>query len=223
MESFGVDDVSVGDRQVRVAAGRYRRAAYAVEPDASSASYLWAAAAITGGRVPVPGSGPGAAPGRRGLRRPAGADGRRRSSGARTASRCAGTGRAARPGRRHGATAPTPCPRWPRWPAFADSPTRITGVGLHPDQGDRPHRLPGARSCSGAGSTRRRSPTGCRSARGPWRATAPASARTTTTAWPWRWRCSACASRASRSTTRRSWPSRSPAYWAALGGAGAPE
>ena len=58
MESFGVDDVSVGDRQVRVGAGRYRRAAYAVEPDASSASYLWAAAAITGGRVLVPGLGP---------------------------------------------------------------------------------------------------------------------------------------------------------------------
>lgn len=57
MAAFGVEDVVVGDRSVTVGPGRYRRADYLVEPDASSASYLWAAAAITGGRVAVPGFG----------------------------------------------------------------------------------------------------------------------------------------------------------------------
>ena len=51
-------DVAVGERLVRVGPARYRRAEYAVEPDASSATYLWAAAALTGGRVTVPGFGP---------------------------------------------------------------------------------------------------------------------------------------------------------------------
>jgi 3-phosphoshikimate 1-carboxyvinyltransferase len=58
MSAFGVEEVVVGERSVTVGAGRYRRADYTVEPDASSASYLWAAAAITGGRVAVPGFGP---------------------------------------------------------------------------------------------------------------------------------------------------------------------
>jgi 3-phosphoshikimate 1-carboxyvinyltransferase len=58
MRAFGVDAVSVGERQVVVGPGRYRRAEYSIEPDASSASYLWAAAAITGGRVLVPDFGP---------------------------------------------------------------------------------------------------------------------------------------------------------------------
>ncbi|HEX6785836.1 MAG TPA: 3-phosphoshikimate 1-carboxyvinyltransferase, partial [Acidimicrobiales bacterium] len=58
MSAFGVEEVVVGERSVTVGAGRYRRTDYTVEPDASSASYLWAAAAITGGRVAVPGFGP---------------------------------------------------------------------------------------------------------------------------------------------------------------------
>jgi 3-phosphoshikimate 1-carboxyvinyltransferase len=57
MESFGMADVVVDERAVTVGPGRYRRAELVVEPDASSASYLWAAAAITGGRVAVPGFG----------------------------------------------------------------------------------------------------------------------------------------------------------------------
>jgi 3-phosphoshikimate 1-carboxyvinyltransferase len=57
MADFGVDAVEVGERRVTVAPGPYRRADYRIEPDASSASYLWAAAAITGGRVGVPGFG----------------------------------------------------------------------------------------------------------------------------------------------------------------------
>jgi 3-phosphoshikimate 1-carboxyvinyltransferase len=55
MASFGVDGVEVGDDVVTVPAGRYRAADYTVEPDASSASYPLAAAAIVGGTVHVPG------------------------------------------------------------------------------------------------------------------------------------------------------------------------
>lgn len=55
MASFGIDDVAVGDDVVTVPAGRYRATEYTVEPDASSASYPLAAAAIVGGTVHVPG------------------------------------------------------------------------------------------------------------------------------------------------------------------------
>lgn len=55
MAGFGVGGVEVGERVVQVPAGRYRATAYAVEPDASSASYPLAAAAICGGTVHVPG------------------------------------------------------------------------------------------------------------------------------------------------------------------------
>jgi 3-phosphoshikimate 1-carboxyvinyltransferase len=45
-------------RSFTVAAGqRYRAQPYAIEPDASSAHYFWAAAALTGGTVGVPGVG----------------------------------------------------------------------------------------------------------------------------------------------------------------------
>jgi 3-phosphoshikimate 1-carboxyvinyltransferase len=52
MAAFGVEADGL-----RVAPGRYRATDYAVEPDASSASYLLAAAAVTGGRVRVRGLG----------------------------------------------------------------------------------------------------------------------------------------------------------------------
>lgn len=55
MESFGVPGVTVGERSVTVPSGRYRATTYTVEPDASSASYALAAAAIAGGTVHVPG------------------------------------------------------------------------------------------------------------------------------------------------------------------------
>ncbi len=54
MEAFGVE-IRRGEGTFRVAAQRYQPRTYAVEPDASSASYFFAAAAITGGRVAVPG------------------------------------------------------------------------------------------------------------------------------------------------------------------------
>ncbi|CAN5678108.1 3-phosphoshikimate 1-carboxyvinyltransferase [soil metagenome] len=57
MAAFGVAVAQVDDRTFAVAAGRYRACRYAVEPDASAASYLFAAAAICGGRVRVAGLG----------------------------------------------------------------------------------------------------------------------------------------------------------------------
>ena len=55
MASFGVVGVEVGDDEVMVPAGRYRATDYVVEPDASSASYPLAAAAVAGGTVHVAG------------------------------------------------------------------------------------------------------------------------------------------------------------------------
>lgn len=58
MAAFGAR-VSVDGARYVVAPGGYRAAAYAIEPDASAASYFFAAAAITGGRVVVPRLGAG--------------------------------------------------------------------------------------------------------------------------------------------------------------------
>jgi len=56
MAQWGVTVERDGRRVFRVRAGqRYRARRYAVEPDASSAHYFWAAAALTGGRVRVEG------------------------------------------------------------------------------------------------------------------------------------------------------------------------
>lgn len=60
MRWFGHDDVAVHDDLVTVAPGRYRAAEVFVEPDASSAGYPLAIAAITGGRVEIAGLGDGA-------------------------------------------------------------------------------------------------------------------------------------------------------------------
>jgi 3-phosphoshikimate 1-carboxyvinyltransferase len=56
MRAFGVEVKRDGYARFDVAAGqRYRARQYAIEPDASSAHYFWAAAALTGGRVRVEG------------------------------------------------------------------------------------------------------------------------------------------------------------------------
>jgi 3-phosphoshikimate 1-carboxyvinyltransferase len=55
MASFGVQGVAVGERSVVVPAGTYEAARFEVEPDASSASYPLAMAAVAGGRVEVRG------------------------------------------------------------------------------------------------------------------------------------------------------------------------
>jgi len=57
MHAFGVTDVEVRDRHVTVGPGEYFPTRYVVEPDASSASYPLAAAAMVGGAVSVPGLG----------------------------------------------------------------------------------------------------------------------------------------------------------------------
>ncbi|MET9439966.1 3-phosphoshikimate 1-carboxyvinyltransferase [Streptomyces sp. NPDC006610] len=59
MREFGVEVRREGDVFV-VPPGGYRATAYAIEPDASTASYFFAAAALTGGEVTVPGLGEGA-------------------------------------------------------------------------------------------------------------------------------------------------------------------
>lgn len=57
MQSFGVSDVVVGETVIEIAAGTYSAIDYSIEPDASSASYPLAAAAICGGRVYIEGLG----------------------------------------------------------------------------------------------------------------------------------------------------------------------
>lgn len=58
MADFGVQGSRDGERRFVVRPGQaYRGRAYTVEPDASNASYFFAAAAVTGGRVRVPGLG----------------------------------------------------------------------------------------------------------------------------------------------------------------------
>ena len=68
MAEFGVRAERDGDRWFRVPAGQhYEARPYAVEPDASGASYFFAAAAVTGGRVVVPRLGHRSAQGDLGL------------------------------------------------------------------------------------------------------------------------------------------------------------
>lgn len=55
MAQFGVEAEREGYASFRLRPAPYRALEYVVEPDASTASYFFAAAAITGGRVTVPG------------------------------------------------------------------------------------------------------------------------------------------------------------------------
>ena len=55
MRAFGVDVRNDGFERFLVPRQSYTASAYAIEPDASAASYFWAAAAITGGEVTVEG------------------------------------------------------------------------------------------------------------------------------------------------------------------------
>jgi 3-phosphoshikimate 1-carboxyvinyltransferase len=57
MAAFGVDDVDIRDRHVTVGPGEYLATDFVVEPDASSASYPLAAAAMVGGAASVRGLG----------------------------------------------------------------------------------------------------------------------------------------------------------------------
>lgn len=62
MQAFGVE-VEVGEGRFAVKPAAYGAREYEVEPDASGASYFMAAAAVTGGRVRVPGLGSGSTQG----------------------------------------------------------------------------------------------------------------------------------------------------------------
>ena len=55
MRRFGVETEQTGEGHFEIAPQPYRASDYDVEPDASAASYFFALAAITGGRVTVPG------------------------------------------------------------------------------------------------------------------------------------------------------------------------
>jgi 3-phosphoshikimate 1-carboxyvinyltransferase len=55
MAAFGAGDVRVGDDSIEVDAGRYRPTTYRVEPDATSAGYPLAVAALAGGTIVVNG------------------------------------------------------------------------------------------------------------------------------------------------------------------------
>jgi 3-phosphoshikimate 1-carboxyvinyltransferase len=57
MKAFGGVVEPLGDRAFRVESSAYRGRTFAIEPDASSASYLLAAAALVGGQVVVEGLG----------------------------------------------------------------------------------------------------------------------------------------------------------------------
>ncbi len=60
MAWFGITNVDVAEQRIRVGPGAYQPADVAVEPDASSASYPLALAAVCGGSMTVPGLGVGA-------------------------------------------------------------------------------------------------------------------------------------------------------------------
>ncbi len=59
MTAFGATVEQPGPGRFAVAPGSYRSRTYVIEPDASAASYFFAAAAVCGGRVRVPGLGTG--------------------------------------------------------------------------------------------------------------------------------------------------------------------
>lgn len=127
MAAFGVEGVAVGERSVTIGPGRYRRADYPIEPDASSASYLWAAAAITGGRVTVPGFGPAPLQGDVAFVDLLGRMGARVE---RAAGSIAVHGRAADGIDVDMADWSDTVPTLAAVASFADSPTRIRGVGF---------------------------------------------------------------------------------------------
>jgi 3-phosphoshikimate 1-carboxyvinyltransferase len=64
MRAFGAQVEQAADwRRFTIATSGYDARSYDIEPDASAASYFWAAAAITGGRVTVEGLGKGSVQG----------------------------------------------------------------------------------------------------------------------------------------------------------------
>ena len=176
MASFGSADVRVGaDDEIVVAHGRYRGTDLTIEPDASSASYPLAMAAVAGGTVRVRGLHRTSRQGDAALRRPARRDGVRRRRRRRRASPCRATRRAAhrhrrRHGRRVGPRADAGGRRHRGVDADDDHRRRV-----HPGQGERPPRRPRHRARQARRARSPSSPTACASSR-PGRCTAPSLA-----------------------------------------------
>jgi 3-phosphoshikimate 1-carboxyvinyltransferase len=130
MEAFGIEGVDVGRSHVHVAPDRYVTTRYAVEPDASSASYPLAVAAARGGRITVTGLGEHSLQGDARFADLLGAMGCtvERRDGATTVSRVGGA-----PLRGIDVDMSDVSDLVPTLAAvalFADSPTRIEGVGF---------------------------------------------------------------------------------------------
>jgi 3-phosphoshikimate 1-carboxyvinyltransferase len=125
MAAFGVD---VGP-DLEVPAGCYRGTAYAVEPDASTASYFLAAAALVGGRVTVSGLGAGTRQGDARLADLLAAMGARVSRTA-TSTTVEGTGQLRGLGTVDLSDMPDMAQTVAALAPFADGPTEVTGVGF---------------------------------------------------------------------------------------------
>ncbi|HET6949292.1 MAG TPA: 3-phosphoshikimate 1-carboxyvinyltransferase [Acidimicrobiales bacterium] len=134
MGDFGVAVADEGRRPgggpvFAVPPGRYRAGGYAVEPDASTASYFLAAAAIVGGRVTVEGLGAGSRQGDAAFADLLGAMGARVTRTA-TTTTVEGTGRLAGLGDVDLTDLPDMAQTVAAVAVFADGPTRVTGVGF---------------------------------------------------------------------------------------------
>jgi 3-phosphoshikimate 1-carboxyvinyltransferase len=134
MAAFGVEVVDEGDRPgagpaLRVPPAAYRSTDYAVEPDASTAAYLLAAAAIVGGRVTVDGLGAGSRQGDARFADLLGAMGARAERTA-TATSVVGTGELRGLGDVDMSAMPDMAQTLAAVAVFADRPTRVTGVEL---------------------------------------------------------------------------------------------
>jgi 3-phosphoshikimate 1-carboxyvinyltransferase len=134
MAAFGVEVVDEGDRPgagpvLVVPPGGYRATAYRVEPDASTAAYLLAAAAVVGGRVTVEGLGAGSRQGDARFADLLAAMGARVERSA-TATTVVGTGTLRGLGDVDMADMPDMAQTLAAVAVFADGPTRVTGVEL---------------------------------------------------------------------------------------------
>ena len=219
MAAFGVDDVDVGERRrASSAPGRATgRPTSSIEPDAVSASYPLAVAAVAGGRVHVAGLGADVAAGRRPF-----ADAARRRWAATSTATTDGTD-----GRR--GTAPLRGIDVDMADISDLVPTLavVAAVRRHADDdhaasaSSAPRRATASATCAdraarAPASTPPRPPTGCviRAVGRPHGGAA--RRRTTTIAWRWRSACSALPSTGIEvddpDVVSKSWPG----YWAML-------
>ncbi|HKX71689.1 MAG TPA: 3-phosphoshikimate 1-carboxyvinyltransferase [Acidimicrobiales bacterium] len=120
---------SAAGLELVVPAGRYRSVRYLVEPDASTASYLLAAAAICGGRVTVDGLGRHSQQGDAGFAALLGAMGAHVERTA-SATTVTGTGELEGLGDVDLSTMPDMAQTLAAVAVFANGPTRVRGVGF---------------------------------------------------------------------------------------------